>query len=338
MRAARLQVGTHARRRGRWVLAASVAAGLLLGACGTAGSVGPVAQKPLVVLPKGAEIAHPTPPPLSQDCTASLAPPAVMPAPGHMPQGTYMAQIQARGFLLVGVDQNTYLWGYRDPTTGTLSGFDIDMLRQVSQAIFGSTDPKYIRFKIVPNADRFTAVQKGQVDILAETTTITCERWQKVDFSSVYYEAAQRILVPSNSKITGPQDLGGKRVCAIVGSTSLRNLVKAGMPRHVHLWEVNNETDCLVMLQQGQVDAISTDDAILYGLQAQDPNTKILGSTFSSEPYGMAISKVHPEFTQFVNGILAQVRANGTWAQIYTADLAQFTKSAAPAPPPARYR
>ncbi len=50
-----------------------------------------------------------------------------------------MAHIKARGYLIAGVDQNTYLWGYRDPTTGQLSGFDIDMLDQVSQAIFGST-------------------------------------------------------------------------------------------------------------------------------------------------------------------------------------------------------
>jgi polar amino acid transport system substrate-binding protein len=110
------------------------------------------------------------------------------------------------------------------------------------------------------------------------------------------------------------------------------------MPRHIRLWEVPDETDCLVMLQQGQVDAISTDDAILVGLEAQDPNTKIVGTTFSSEPYGMAISKAHPDFTSFVNGVLAQVRANGTWTQTYNEWLAEPTHMAAPPPPPATYR
>ena len=215
----------------------------------------------------------------------------------------------ARGYLRVGVDQNTYLWGYRDPSTGQLTGFDIDMLKQVAQAIFGPSDPGDIRYVIVPNADRVQAVQDGEVDIVAETMTINCEREKSVDFSTVYYQAGQQILVPSDSSITGPQDLGGKRVCATQGSTSLQNLVAPGMPRHIQLWAVNDETDCLVMLQQGQVDAISTDDAILVGLAAQDPNTKIVGPTFSSEPYGMAISKAHPDFTSFVNGVLAQVRA-----------------------------
>jgi polar amino acid transport system substrate-binding protein len=247
-----------------------------------------------------------------------------------------MAQIQARGYLSVGVDQSTYLWGYRDPVTGTLSGFDIDILDQVAQAIFGSTDPKYIHYRVVPNVDREQAVENGQVDILAETMTITCDRKKKVDFSTVYYEAVQRILVPSNSTITGPQDLGGKRVCAPAGSTSLKNL--AALKEHIKLWAVNNESDCLVMLQQGQVDAVSTDDAILVGLQAQDPNTKLVGPAFSSEPYGLAISRSHTDFTSFVDGVLAQITENGTWTQIYDAVLAPHTGTPAPPPPAAAYR
>jgi polar amino acid transport system substrate-binding protein len=327
--------------RRRWTLAGVAATALLLGACGSASPTGSVVQKPLTVLPKGAEIVHPSPPAPNQNCnaTASLPPPAVMPTPGRMPQGTYMAQIQARGYLKVGVAQNTYLWGYRDPETGTLSGFDIDMLRQVSEALFGSSDPNDIRFTIVPNVDRVQAVEDASVDLVAETMTINCDREKSVDFSSVYYQAGQRILVPSNSTIAGPQDLGGKRVCALKGSTSLQNLVAAGMPRSIQLWGVDDQTDCLVMLQQGQVDAISTDDAILLGLQAQDHlNTKVVGATFSSEPYGLALSKAHPEFTSFVNGVLAQVRENGIWTQIYDTYLAPHTDNPVPAPPAASYR
>jgi polar amino acid transport system substrate-binding protein len=92
------------------------------------------------------------------------------------------------------------------------------------------------------------------------------------------------------------------------------------------------------MLQQGQVDAISTDDVILLGLAAQDPNVKVLTPTFTNEPYGMAISKAHPDFTSFVNGVLAAVRADGTWAQIYDTYLMPYTKTQAPPPPVASYR
>ena len=329
--------GTAAARRCAVALAAVLAVGTA--ACTSTPSSAPVAVTAPEVVPAGAHLVHPAPPSAVQTCgdpTASLAPPTSMPTPGAMPAGSWMAQIQARGYLRAGVDQNTFLWGYRDPVTGGYSGFDIDMVRQVSQAIFGS--PDRVRYTVVPNADRVQAVQDGQVDLVAETMTINCQREQSVDFSTVYYLAGQRILVPTNSAITGPGDLGGKRVCATDGSTSLQNLVGPQVAPGVQVWSVPNETDCLVMLQQGQVDAISTDDAILQGLAAQDPNTVIVGPTFTSEPYGMAISKAHPEFTSFVNGVLAAERADGTWASIYQQWLGPYTSGPTPPPPPATYR
>jgi polar amino acid transport system substrate-binding protein len=309
----------------------------LLSACtGAAGHTASV--KTLMVMPKGAEIVHVAPSLSSTDnsCdpTASLAPPTPMPTPGDMPQGSYMAQIQARGILRVGVDDNTYLWGYRDPATDLLTGFDVDMLQQVSQAIFGS--PGHVVPVIVPIAEREQYVEQGKVDILAETMTITCKREKNVDFSTVYYEAGQRILVPTTSNITDTQDLAHKRVCAAATSTSLQNL--ANLREHIQLWAVANNTDCLVLLQQGRVDAISTDDTILQGLAAQDPNTKLVGSTFSPEPYGMAISRAHTEFTSFVNGVLDQVRADNTWTSIYNSNIFDKTGIPAPAIPAARYR
>ena len=174
---------------------------LLVAACGTPAALTPSKQAAAAAMPAGAHVDHPavTGPDASTcgDPTASLPPPSTLPAPGHMPAGTWMAKIQARGYLIAGVDQNTYLWGYLDPKTGQYSGFDIDMLRQVSQAIFGS--PDHVDFVVVPTAQRVQAVQDGKVDIVAETMTINCQREQSVDFTSVYYQAGQEILVPSNS-------------------------------------------------------------------------------------------------------------------------------------------
>ena len=137
--------------------------------------------------------------------------------------------------------------------------------------------------------------------------------------------------MPTNSTITGPARSGRK-----AGLRHRRLDVPAESGRGpacpvIQLWAVPNETDCLVMLQQGQVDAISTDNAILQGLAAQDPNTMIVGPAFTTEPYGMAISKAHPEFTSFVNGVLAQERADGTWA----ADLHQMARALHPRHRPA---
>ena len=296
-------------------------------------------------MPAGAHIVHPTVdssnPDWCGDPTASLPPPTTMPSPGAMPAGSWMATIQRRGYLIAGVDQNTYLWGYKDPTTGEYTGFDIDMLRQVSQAIFGSSDPSHLHFVVVPTADRQRAVATGEVDIVAETMTINCDRElhgpYPVDFSTVYYDAGQETLVPTDSSITSLTDLRGKRVCATDSSTSLANLVSQRLDPPPILWAVPDDTDCLVMMQQGEVDAISTDNVILQGLQAQDPNTRLVGPAFTSEPYGMAVSKAHPEFTRFVNGVLAAERADGIWAQIYSMWLLA-SGGVAPPPPAATYR
>jgi len=323
------------------MLAAALAgAVILLGVGNSTASASPGSADPPTVLPAGAQVVHPTPtPPDATNCTASYPPPATMPTPGAMPAGSWMAHIQARGYLVAGVTQSTYLWAYRNPGTAQLKGFDIDMIEQVNQAIFGADAPP-VHFVLVPNADRSQAVATGQVDLVAETMTINCSRQTKstkdpypVDFSTVYYDAAEQLLVPSNSKINGPADLGHSRVCAIGGADSFGNLVAVAGAGHIVAWSDNNFADCLLMLQQGQVDAIATDNAILLGLQAQDPNTTIVGPEFSPEPYGMAISQTHQGFTAFVNGVLANERVDGTWEQLYNRDLLPYTK--VPATPPA---
>jgi polar amino acid transport system substrate-binding protein len=264
------------------------------------------------------------------DPTASLrplGPPAVTP-------GSYMAKIQARGYLIAGVDQNTYHFGYLDPFNGQIEGFDIDMLHAIADAIFGNPDK--IRFVAISDAQRIPAIQSGEVDIVAHTMTITCARLQLVDFSTVYFDAAQRVLVLKNSGRNSLASLAGQKICATSGSTSLA-LIKAGLdPAHpiptipvaVQYW-----TDCLVLLQQGDVAAISTDNSILAGLEAQDPYTEMIGPNLSNEPYGLAISKQHPDFVRFVNAVLAEMRADGQWAASY----ARWIGTPVPAPPAANY-
>jgi polar amino acid transport system substrate-binding protein len=250
-----------------------------------------------------------------------------------------MAQIQASHYLKVGVDQNSELWGYRDPSTGQLQGFDIDMVDQVAAAIFGADWPAHIEPIIVANANRISAVQSGQVDLVAETMTITCDRKKDVDFSAEYYDAYQTVLVPNGSPIKSLANLAGRKVCATDQSTSLQHLAYY-VPKAT-LVSVANQTDCLVMLQQGQVDAISTDDTILEGLAKQDPNVHLVSGitrgTLSDEPYGMAISKAHPEFTQFVNAVLKQEMSDGQWASIWNANLSKVPGLTLPTPPPAYY-
>jgi polar amino acid transport system substrate-binding protein len=261
----------------------------------------------------------------------SLKPAASLPAPGAMPAGTWMATIQKRGRLLVGTSQDTLLFSSRNPFTGRVEGFDVDVAREIARAIFD--DPDKIQIVVTTNPNRIPYVQQAKVDLVAKTMTINCERWKDVNFSSVYYDAGQKVLVSTESTVTGIKDLAGKKVCAASGSTSLRKLQDL-KPAVVPV-PVAKQSDCLVAFQRNQVDAISIDDTLLAGLVAQDPYAKIVGERITEEPYGLALSQDHPEFTRFVNGVLARMRADGTWQRIYRTWLG--TK-AVPAPPAAEYK
>jgi polar amino acid transport system substrate-binding protein len=266
------------------------------------------------------------------DPTASLRPPRVLPRPGALPPGSYMERIRRRGRLIAGVDQNTLLFGYLRPSTGRIEGLEVDFLREIARAILG--DPKAIELKALTTAERIPAVQSGAVDIVADAVTITCDRLRQVAFSAVYYDAGQRVLVPKSSRARGLSDLGGRRVCATTGSTSLPRV--AADPAKPIPYPVAQRTDCLVALQQGKVDAISSDDAILLGFKAQDPDTKLVGGRLADEPYGMAIARSHPELVRFVNGVLDRMRRDGTWRAIHRRWIGRLAPT--PSPPRPRYR
>lgn len=262
---------------------------------------------------------------------ASLRPSAPTPTNGVMTAGSFMEQIQQRGRLVVGVDQNTLQFGYRNPITGALDGLDIELLREVARSIWpedaAHIDDR-ITFKAVTTAERIPAVMNGDVDIVASLLTVTCERARDVSFSNLYYLAHQRFLVRRDSPIASAADLAHKRVCATQGSTSLANL-----QRDVPTAEpvtVDARTDCLVALQQNTVDAITADDTILVSFEAQDPKTKILPDVLSDEPYAIAVNAAHPEFVRFTNGVLEDMRRDGRLRGLY----ARFLRTNDPPPPP----
>ncbi|MGV8872715.1 MAG: glutamate ABC transporter substrate-binding protein [Rhodococcus sp. (in: high G+C Gram-positive bacteria)] len=266
-------------------------------------------------LPDGASVAaRPTETPADDECarpTASLRPfPAgIDPAP---PQPTIDA-LRAKGRLVVGLDTGSNLFSFRDPMSGQLVGFDVDIAREISRDLFG--DPNRLDFRILTSAQRLEALQDSSVDIVVKTMTITCARRNDVQFSTVYFQAQQRVLVVQGSGIRNVDDLANKRVCAVEGTTSLRRLQRvqpSATVVTVPMW-----SDCLVVLQQRQVDAISTDDAILAGLAAQDPYLEIVGDSLSPEPYGVGINKNSEDLVRFVNGTLARIRSDGTWYRIY---------------------
>jgi len=256
-------------------------------------------------------------------------------SPDSIPTGGAVEAIKAQGVLRVGVSADTLLMGSRNPLTGQIEGFDIDVLHEISRAIFG--DPNKLQFTVITSAQRLDVLTpdadgKTKVDIVARTMTINCARWETIAFSSEYYGAGQKVLVASDSKATSLRDLeglGDKKVCAPASTTTLTRL-QDKYPG-VEAVSAATHTECLVLFQQGKVDAITGDDTILAGFAAQDPYAKVVGDAFSDEPYGLGMPEDKVELVQFVNGVLDRMRSDGTWTSLYDKWLSVL--GPAPAPP-----
>lgn len=266
--------------------------------------------------------------PDNDDCdrTASLRP-----FPTRAEADEAVENIRNRGRLIVGLDIGSNLFSFRDPITGQITGFDVDIAGEVARDIFGT--PSQVEYRILSSADRIAALENNQVDIVVKTMSITCERKQRVAFSTEYLSANQRILAPRDSPIRQASDLSGNRVCVVRGTTSRTRVQQIQPP--AHLVDVVTWADCLVALQQRQADAVSSDDSILAGLVSQDPYLHIVGPSMNEEPYGIGINKNNPGLVRFVNGTLERIRRDGTWNTLYRRWLTVLGPT--PAPPVARY-
>jgi polar amino acid transport system substrate-binding protein len=252
--------------------------------------------------------------------------------------GTAVKRIQADNQLVVGVDQNSFLWGYRDPNTGQITGFDIDLVQAIAEDLLG--EQAKVVYKTIPTDHRIQAIQRRDVDMVVRTMTINCERLKDVAFSTAYFEAGQQLLVPSRSRIEGYDvSLKDQRVCTAQGSTGEDALKQKSHGAAVV--PVDNQLDCLVRLQLGEVDAVITDSALAAGQAAQDPSVRLVGEPFTIEPYGVAMNLDDEDLVRRVNRVLEDYRSGGAssaWMASYRKWLAERLEDPSPRPPDPAYR
>lgn len=249
----------------------------------------------------------------------------------QVPGSPTFDRMQQRGRVIIGVKNDQPGLGQFDPTTNTYSGFDVEIARMVAAGL--GFAPEQIDFKVVQSAAREDAISRGDVDFYVGTYTINDNRKERVGFAGPYFVAGQGLLVrESETEITGPQTLMGKKVCSVTGSTPIQRIRDQNLTQPENIVEFQTYTQCVDQLVQGQVDAVTTDDAILKGYASQRPDElKVVGDTFSVEPYGIGVPREDTAFRMKVNDILQASYDDGTWQRIYDATLG---KSGSPASPP----
>ncbi|MEC1392062.1 transporter substrate-binding domain-containing protein [Bacillus velezensis] len=233
------------------------------------------------------------------------------------PKGTgkdTLASIKDRDKIIFGVKTDTRLFGLKNPSSSNIEGFDIDISKQLAKDILG--DEKKAEFKEVTSKTRIPMLQNGDIDAITATMTITDERKKEVDFSDVYFEAGQSLLVKKGSSIKSIEDLGkGSKVLAVKGSTSSQNIREKAPDASV--LEFENYAEAFTALKAGQGDALTTDNAILYGMADENKQYQLTGETFTDEPYGIAVKKGQSGLIKEINASLKKMKADGRYEKIY---------------------
>jgi glutamate transport system substrate-binding protein len=240
-------------------------------------------------------------------------------------------KMKSRGKVIIGVKEDQPGLGYKDPTTGKFSGFDIEIAKLVA-AKLGFGEDK-IEYKVVQSAGREAAITNGDVDYYVGTYTINAKRKEQINFAGPYFTAGQDLLVRAdNTDIAGPETLKGKKVCSISGSTPIQKIKTDNLTEAGNIVELQSYSQCVTQLEQKAVDAVTTDDAILKGYAALEKDKfKVVGKTFSTEPYGIGLPKADMALKTKVTEILQTALDDGTWQSIYDNTLG---KSGSPATKP----
>ncbi|WAC66244.1 glutamate ABC transporter substrate-binding protein [Agrococcus sp. SL85] len=228
---------------------------------------------------------------------------------------TFDAMTEAGG-VTIGVKEDQPNLGYLDPVTGERTGFDVDISRWIAASLGFSEDQ--ITFQSIPSANRETAIQNGDIDYYVGTYSITDSRKELIDFAGPYFVTGQGLLVAADSDIASIDDMAGQTVCSATGSTPIQN-IRENYP-DIETTEFDTYSQCVEALLAGTVQGVTTDEAILIGYAAQDPdNLQVVGEPFSEERYGVGLTLGDDALREHINALFED--NPDTWQAIYDANL-----------------
>jgi len=274
--------------------AVAVAAGLslALAACGNAGGGGDSQEGPEIKVAENAA--------------------------NNFDDGTRMKELAESGKITIGVKFDQPGIGFKGAADDMPKGFDPEMGKVLAASL--GIAPEDITWKETISDNREPFLQTGEVDLVIASYSITDERRQVVGQAGPYYVTGQQLLVKKGSDIKSVDDIKGKEVCSVTGSTSLENVeAKGAKPRGFDTY-----SECVDQVKNGTVDSMTTDGAILLGYAAEDPDQlEVVGEPFSEERYGIGYSKKYPEMCQWITDTVKQAEEDGTWAKAFEATLGQ---------------
>ncbi len=244
--------------------------------------------------------------------------------------GSMMAELAEKDEIRVGVKMDQPGIGAKKPGSDMPEGLDIEIAKMVAAKL--GIEPEKIKWVETVSKNREPFLQQGQVDMVVASYSITEERRGVVGQAGPYYVTGQQLLVREEDKetITGPEQIQGKKVCSVTGSTSIKTVEEkyGAQPAPFATY-----SECVQQLLNNQVDAVTTDGAILLGYAAQNPDKlEVVGEPFSEERYGIGYPKENTEFCEFLNTTLEESFENGDWQEAFDKTLGEADVEAPAAP------
>lgn len=244
--------------------------------------------------------------------------------------GTMMAELADAGAITIGVKTDQPGLGFQAPGADAPTGLDVEIAKLIAAKL--GIEPGDIEWVETVTENREAFLQNGNVDLIAATYSITPERLAIVGQAGPYYVTGQQLLVREEDQeaIAGPDDLDGRKVCSVTGSTSIKTITEEYGAKPIPF---NTYSECVQQLLNGQVDAVTTDGAILLGYEAEQPDElEVVGPEFSEERYGVGYPKQASEMCDFITSTLRESFSNGDWEEAFARTLGEAGVEA-PAPP-----
>lgn len=240
------------------------------------------------------------------------------------PEGPTLQRIVLTKTFDIGYRDSSVPFSYLD-SSGNPIGYSIDVCKSVAASIKSTfhLDTLNVRFIPITPQTRLALIANGTIDIACESAAITLSRYKQVDFSTPIFIAGSRIMVKTGSPIHSIDDLNGKVLTGIPGTTNLKAAIEEIKEKHlsVQILPAVDHAQAMLNLQQGRADASVADDIDLYGTRStlSDPNDyQIVGPTFTYDPYAMILPKNDDDYRAFVDGVISNLITSGDLSAMYT--------------------
>ena len=269
----------------------------------------------------------------AEEEAAAAAEPSVAEAP-EFEEGSTMATIAEEGTIQIGTKFDQPGFGLTD-LGGDPEGFDVEIATYIAGQLGLGADA--IEWVEAPSAERENLIEAGEVDLVVATYTINDLRKERITFAGPYYVAGQQIMVNAgDTTIAGPEDLAANPdfiVCSVTGSTPAEN-IRQYLAAPEQLVEFEGYDDCVSAMENGQVQATTTDNVILTGYVAENEGAyELVGEQFTEEPYGIGLAKGDTAFCEFVNEALASAAEDGSYEEAWNATAGQYEGTEVPTLP-----